>query len=56
MVISQDPLGILILMMNLEHRDSAIPFDFDEYLKLIDWSGRAILDNKRAAIPEHALS
>ncbi|MCK5905480.1 MAG: transposase [Gammaproteobacteria bacterium] len=33
-------------------KDKAIPFDFDEYLKLIDWSGRAILENKRGSIPE----
>jgi len=33
-------------------KDKAILFDFDEYLKLIDWSGRAILENKRGSIPE----
>jgi REP element-mobilizing transposase RayT len=35
------------------HKDSAIPFDYVAYLKLIDWSGRAILAHKRGAIPEH---
>ena len=30
----------------------AIPFELDEYIALVDWSGRAILYNKRGLIPE----
>ena len=29
-----------------------IPFEFNEYIALVDWSGRAILHNKRGSIPE----
>jgi hypothetical protein len=29
----------------------AIPFEQNDYLALVDWSGRAILDNKRGSIP-----
>jgi len=30
----------------------AIPFEYAEYLALVDWSGRAILNDKRGAIPD----
>ena len=29
----------------------SIPFELNEYLALVDWSGRAILQNKRGSIP-----
>lgn len=29
----------------------AIPFELNEYIALVDWSGRAILQNKRGSIP-----
>jgi REP element-mobilizing transposase RayT len=32
--------------------DKAIPFEYAEYLALVDWSGRAILNDKRGAIPD----
>ncbi|MGR9109039.1 MAG: transposase, partial [Gammaproteobacteria bacterium] len=31
----------------------AIPFAFDDYLELVDWTGRAIHTNKRGQIPTH---
>ena len=32
----------------------AIPFELNEYIALVDWSGRAILHNKRGSIPANA--
>ncbi len=31
----------------------AIPFELNDYIALVDWSGRAILDNKRGSIPSN---
>ena len=30
-----------------------IPFTHDDYLMLVDWTGRAVRDDKRGAIPDH---
>ena len=30
-----------------------LPINYEEYLELLDWSGRAILADKRGSIPEH---
>ncbi|PVV26877.1 MAG: hypothetical protein B6D79_04910 [gamma proteobacterium symbiont of Ctena orbiculata] len=30
-----------------------LPFRLTDYLELIDWTGRAILDNKRGYIPDN---
>ena len=38
---------------NKREKDKAIPFSYTDYLALIDWSGRAILENKRGYIPEN---
>jgi REP element-mobilizing transposase RayT len=35
-----------------DHDDSGLPFTLDDYLELMDWSGRAIHPNKRGKIPE----
>ncbi len=41
-----------ILVMDGDNANSqGIPFCFNEYLKLIDWSGRAIRTNKSGSIP-----
>ena len=34
-------------------KESAIPFQLNDYISLVDWSGRAILQNKRGSIPEN---
>ncbi len=33
-------------------KQKVIPFELSEYIALVDWSGRAILHNKRGSIPE----
>jgi hypothetical protein len=37
------------------HQDmpKGLPFRLKDYLELVDWSGRAILENKRSHIPEY---
>ncbi|VAX09571.1 hypothetical protein MNBD_GAMMA26-359, partial [hydrothermal vent metagenome] len=38
------------------HKDehaAGIPFSFTDYMALMDWTGRAIRDGKRGAIPAH---
>ncbi len=37
-----------------QKKDIAIPFALADYLELVDWSGRAVRDDKRGAI-EHSL-
>ena len=34
-----------------DNKTSAIPFELNDYITLVDWSGRAILANKRGSIP-----
>jgi REP element-mobilizing transposase RayT len=36
-----------------EEVQNSILFSFNEYIELVDWTGRAILLNKRGAIPSH---
>ena len=38
---------------NNANNNTSIPFELHDYLALVDWSGRAILDNKRGSIPAH---
>ncbi len=37
---------------SLKLKEKALPIERNDYIALIDWSGRAILDNKRGAIPD----
>lgn len=37
-----------------DHDDSGLPFALDDYLELVDWSGRAIHPAKRGKIPDEA--
>ncbi|MDO3387091.1 hypothetical protein QWI17_14690 [Gilvimarinus sp. SDUM040013] len=47
------PLAELIPFSGGEHQHNQpnhLPFDLSDYLELVDWSGRAIRDDKRGAI------
>ncbi len=35
------------------NQSDGIPFDYHDYLQLVDTTGRAIVENKRGAIPQH---
>ena len=35
-----------------DQNQNGIPFSFTDYLQLVDWTGRAIVDNKRGSIPD----
>jgi hypothetical protein len=37
-----------------EDMPKGLPFRLNDYLQLVDWTGRAILENKRGFIPQHA--
>ena len=36
-----------------EEAENAIPYSTTDYLELVDWSGRAIIEGKKGFIPEH---
>jgi REP element-mobilizing transposase RayT len=38
---------------SLSSSTNTIPFHVDEYIALVDWTGRAIRDDKRGSIPQH---
>ncbi|PUB74915.1 MAG: transposase [gamma proteobacterium symbiont of Ctena orbiculata] len=47
-----NPSGLLPFVGNpRQHMPTDIPFRFADYLELLDWTGRAILDHKRGCIP-----
>ena len=41
---------------SLEPAEPGLPFHLLDYLELVDWTGRAIRDDKRGAIPSHLAS
>ena len=42
--------------LNDTNAPASIPFTFDDYCQLIDWTGRAIRNDKRGYIPNHIQS
>ena len=55
-VMTKQPCSLLCShkMDNSDDKQAkAIPFELNEYIALVDWSGRAILPNKRGSIPEN---
>jgi len=47
----KQPCKLLPFQDKSSDKDAVIPFEHNAYLDLVDWSGRAILNNKRGAIP-----
>ncbi len=45
------PLAPLMPFDATARTEWAIPFGFDDYLELVDWTGRAVHPNKKGAIP-----
>ncbi len=54
-IINNRQCDLLPFMDKAKHTDEykAIHFELNEYIALVDWSGRAILYNKRSSIPEN---
>ena len=44
----------LSMSQTVNRHQNAIGFSLLDYLELVDWAGRAIREDKRGAIPEHA--
>ena len=51
-VMSKQPCTLLSFHDGRCELEPQIPIEYNTYLDLVDWSGRAILANKRGAIPE----
>jgi REP element-mobilizing transposase RayT len=51
---SQQLFLIPLVKQGKDPHENAIGFALNDYLELIDWAGRAILENKRGAIPSDA--
>jgi len=50
-VMAKQNCALLPFHNKTDIKDKAIPFEQNEYIALVDWSGRAILENKRGSIP-----
>ena len=50
---TDNPSNWLLPMVGWSNHRSGIPLNLDNYLALVDWTGRAQLHNKRGAIPKH---
>ncbi|MEW8417121.1 MAG: transposase, partial [Candidatus Thiodiazotropha endolucinida] len=51
---SNTPNGLLPFAGYLrKNMPKGLPFRLKDYLELVDWTGRAILENKRGYIPDH---
>lgn len=50
---SLKPCELLPFHDKSDDKVSAIPFELNDYIALVDWSGRAILENKRGSIPSN---
>ena len=48
---NSEPSVLLPFADKADYKDATIPFKFNDYINLIDWSGRAILLNKKGSIP-----
>ncbi len=45
--------NIKLLPFDPTEPDQSIPFAFNDYLELVDWTGRTIFEDNRGSIPEH---
>lgn len=52
--ISAQPKLMPLVKQSQDRHRNAIGFTLRDYLELVDWAGRAIREDKRGAIPEHA--
>ncbi len=50
-VMQKQHCDLLPFSDSTKNKETAIPFELNEYIALVDWSGRAILQNKRGSIP-----
>jgi len=50
----QTAIGKLMPFANQapENLERVIPYEIQDYLELVDWSGRAVIEGKRGSIPE----
>ena len=50
---ADDRLELAPFREQAEQESDALPFSLQDYLRLVDWSGRAVREDKRGAIPDH---